>query len=127
MAIQKSVDIAVDNNATDVSPLDILEYTLEIQISDFFAYTSMFATDTISDGQHYYTDATHQPTMTVYGNPGWSLSGSMDTANVEILPNYTPADPAPNDGTTDIIFHISDELFDSQPSQWLAGGRLYTR
>jgi LPXTG-site transpeptidase (sortase) family protein len=123
MAIQKSVGIAVDNNATDFSPLDILEYTLEIQISDFFGYENLFATDTISDGQHYYTDGTHQPTMTVYGNPGWSLSGNMNALNVEVLPNYTPVDPAPNDGTTDIIFHISDELLTrNRPNGWLVGG-----
>src|SRR5581483_1773145 len=49
IAIQKSVQ-----NLTDSvnSPGDVLEYTLDFQISDFFAFQNLVIDDTFSDGQH---------------------------------------------------------------------------
>ncbi len=107
IAIQKSVSVFQDNNSPGNSPGDVLEYTYSFQISDFFSFTDIVSTDVISDGQRF--DDTFTPTLSLTEH-GSTSSGNFDLANYEVLSNYTPADPAPNDGTTTIIFNISDEL-----------------
>ncbi len=51
-----------DRNAIGPSPDDILEYTIELQISDYFGFDDLIFTDTFSDGQH--SDESFQPTFT---------------------------------------------------------------
>ena len=36
----------------ELSPGDVIEYRLEFQVSDYFAYDDFSVTDVISDGQH---------------------------------------------------------------------------
>ncbi len=115
IAIQKGVA-----NVTDSvnSPKDILRYTLNFQVSDFFAFEDISITDVISDGQHYYSDATHQPEMSINGN-GFTLPAApMDPGHVDVACNYSGVqggecdsnDPAPDDGTTSIVFEVSAEI-----------------
>jgi uncharacterized repeat protein (TIGR01451 family)/fimbrial isopeptide formation D2 family protein len=108
IAIQKGVSIAIDSGATGTSPGDTLEYTLEVQISDFFAFQSLVATDVFSDGQRW--DATFTPTLSVTEH-GSTSSGVFDAANVSIIEHFTGgAAVPPVDGTTEVVFAISDEL-----------------
>ena len=58
IAIQKGLAIAVDNAPAGYSPDDVIEYTLDIQISDFFAFEDTFVTDTVSYGQLWGTACT---------------------------------------------------------------------
>ena len=105
IAVQKSVANRTDATNT---PGDVLEYTLAFQVSDFFAFDGVTLRDIFTDGQRF--DATFTPTLTIAGN-GFSLpAAGMALANYTITPNYTPADPPPNDGTTTITFRVSDEI-----------------
>ncbi|MFN8480950.1 MAG: isopeptide-forming domain-containing fimbrial protein, partial [Kouleothrix sp.] len=118
IAIQKAVA-----NKTDASnsPGDVLEYTLDIQISDFFAFNALVVSDTLSDGQQF--DTGFAPTLQVNGNTFTLAAAAMNAANYTVAPNYTPASPAPNDGTTNIQFRLSNELLTrGRPNGSLLGG-----
>lgn len=107
IAIQKSVANVNDVGTAGYSVGDTLEYTLQFQVSDYFAFQNVVISDTISDGQHY--DPSFTPQLTVGGN-GFALpAAGLSAANYTVAPNYTPADPAPNDGTTTFTFRVSDE------------------
>ncbi|MCP3880977.1 MAG: isopeptide-forming domain-containing fimbrial protein [Sulfitobacter sp.] len=119
ITVQKSVTIVVDNGIAGASPGDVLEYTVNFQISDFFAFEGVTITDLLSDGQHF--DQTFTPTLSVTEH-GVASNGDMDGANFTESPNWTPADPGPNDGTTTIAFRISDELITRAFDKDLLGG-----
>ncbi|MCP4590487.1 MAG: DUF11 domain-containing protein, partial [bacterium] len=119
ITVQKSVAIAVDNGVAGASPGDVLEYTVNFQISDFFAFDGVAITDVLSDGQHF--DQTFTPTLWVTEH-GVDSNGDMDGANFTESPNWTPADPGPNDGTTTIEFRVSDEMITRLLDKDLPGG-----
>ena len=123
VAVQKHVNNLNPPN----SPGDILEYTYQIQVSDYFAFQDLVITDLISDGQHVVSGYT--PRLSVNGNGGYTLSSTEMTAgNYEVSCNYsgtqgsecTLNDPAADDGTTTLVLRISDELV----SQGRSSGRL---
>lgn len=117
IATQKSVSVV---GGGQPAPGAVLEYTLDVQISDFFVFDQVTLTDTISDGQRF--DTTFTPTLQIIGNPAsYNSSGAFNAANYTVAPNYTPADPAPNDGTTTITFRVSDEMITRSAA---TGGRL---
>lgn len=122
IATQKGVSVV---GGGQPAPGQVLEYTIDIQISDFFAFDQVVLTDTISDGQRW--DATFTPTLQIVGNPAsLNSSGAFNPANYTVSPNYTPADPAPNDGTTTITFRISDEMITRSGDGRLIGGCVPT-
>ena len=118
IAIQKGHTNSTEPN----SPDDVIQYTLSIQISDYFAFEDLVVTDVISDGQH--VDSTFTPTLAINGNNGYSLAAtnmtriSPDDLNYDIACNYsgtqgpecTESDPAGDDGSTKLVFRLSDEL-----------------
>ena len=63
-AIQKGVGIVdvLDAPPGGYSPDDTLEYTLDFQISDYFAFEDLVITDVFSDGQEWDCDLS--PTLT---------------------------------------------------------------
>ena len=63
IAIQKGVTIVADTGAVGASPGDTLEYTMTFQISDYFAFQNLIASDVFSDGQKFVAGFT--PTFTV--------------------------------------------------------------
>ncbi len=109
IAIQKSVAIFDDTGDSGPTPGDGLEYTLEFQISDFFAFQQLVITDVISDGQHIIGGFT--PTLEV-SEHGVTSSGPLDPANFTVIDHWTgaPVPVAPLDGTTELIVRVSDEL-----------------
>jgi uncharacterized repeat protein (TIGR01451 family)/fimbrial isopeptide formation D2 family protein len=118
IVVQKSVSNETDTNN---SPGDILEYTLEFQISDFFGFQNINLTDVFTDGQRYYTDATYKTTLTLNGNPATQnlAAVDMDVDHVDIACEYTGAsapsadcDTAPgvDEGKTTVVFNLSEEL-----------------
>ncbi|HXF86438.1 MAG TPA: isopeptide-forming domain-containing fimbrial protein [Anaerolineales bacterium] len=125
IAIQKSVVNVTDGN---VSPGDVLEYTLTFQVSDFFAFGSVVITDVISDGQRF--DSSFTPTLGVNGNPYVLALAGMSSANFDVSCNYTggpgaectSSDPATNDGTTTLIFRVSDEIITRGQNGRMVGG-----
>jgi len=126
IAIQKGVANLTDGQN---SPGDVLEYTLEVQVSDFFAFAGVEITDVVSDGQHVVS--TYTPELAVEGNGFSTPAADMDGANLDVICNYsgtqgsecTAPDPDPNDGTTRLVFRISDELVSrGRPDGNLLGG-----
>lgn len=122
IAIQKSGGILVDNAAPNLSPEDVLEYTLEFQVSDYFAFQNLVLQDILSDGQRL--DETYAPRLSINGNQFSLPVTAMDSANYDIIDHYTGGTPQvpPIDGTTEIIFRISDELVTNSLPMWMVGG-----
>ncbi|MFN8483234.1 MAG: isopeptide-forming domain-containing fimbrial protein [Anaerolineae bacterium] len=115
LAIQKSVQVVNDVGGAGPSPGDTLEYTLNVQVSDFFAFQNVMIDDIISDGQRF--DPSFTPTLDIQANPAsQNLSTTFAGANYTVTPNYTPASPPPNDGTTTIHFDVSGQLLASVPA-----------
>jgi uncharacterized repeat protein (TIGR01451 family)/fimbrial isopeptide formation D2 family protein len=123
--IQKFSEIAVDASPAKLSPGDVIEYRLEFQVSDYFAYDDFTVTDVISDGQRLLD--TFTPTLSFEGN-GYSLAAAdFDAANYTIDSDYTPISTAPNTGTTTVTFNISDELVTrGEANGYLIGGCVPT-
>lgn len=123
--IQKFSEIVVDASPAELSPGDVIEYRLEFQVSDYFAYDDFSVTDVISDGQHLLE--TYTPTLSFEGN-GYSLaSADFDAANYTIDSDYTPISTAPNTGLTTVVFNVSDEIVTrGQANGYLIGGCVPT-
>ena len=119
VATQKGVTVV---GGGQPAPGRILEYTIEIQVSDFFVFDQLVVTDTFSDGQRW--DAAFTPTLQILGNPAsLDSSGNFNSANYAVAPNYTPADPVlPNDGSTTVSFRLSDEMILRSGNGRLIGG-----
>ncbi len=114
VAVQKSATIVTDTGPAGPSPGDVLEYTLEFQISDFFAFRNLrIEYDQLSDGQRF--DSTFTPTLSVTEN-GSTTSGPFDASNYSVTVN------SPGTGTSDIFFDISGELILRGFSGMLLGG-----
>jgi len=115
LAIQKTVD---DVNHTGppnaVSPGDTLEYTIQFQISDFFAVQNFVANDLLSDGQAF--DPSFQPTLEVHGN-------GLEVANSDFAPENVVVTPQ-SDGSTSVAFLVSDELITRGYNGELLGGMV---
>ena len=97
IAIQKGLTTITDAGAPGNTPGDIIEYTLNIQLSDFFAYDNLVIDDLLSDGQRWTGTA---PTLSVNGGP----AAAMNPAN------FTFTVLSPGTGETDIQFRVSDEV-----------------
>ncbi|PKO13986.1 MAG: hypothetical protein CVU39_16535 [Chloroflexi bacterium HGW-Chloroflexi-10] len=132
IAIQKSVAMANDTGATGFSPNDTLAYTLNFQVSDFFAFQDVVITDTISDGQHF--DPTMTPTLFIGGNTYTLSVASYNNSNFDVSCNYStqPATPdgtnctindsAVDDGTSTLVFRVSNEIITRGQNGKMIGG-----
>ena len=110
VAVQKTV---VDlTHPGSVRPGDVLAYTVRFQVSDFFAFQNVLATDVFSDGQHY--DATFLPTLSFTRHGVTSPSASFQPADVNLGAQNT------TDGSTTVTFNVSGEL----AARGFAGGDL---
>jgi large repetitive protein len=109
LAVQKTVAVKIDTGAAGPTPDDTLEYTLNFQVSDFFAFQNVSLKDILSDGQRF--DPSFPPTLTVTED-GSSSSGSMNASHYSVITHYTggPSPVAPIDGTQELQFRVSDEL-----------------
>jgi uncharacterized repeat protein (TIGR01451 family)/fimbrial isopeptide formation D2 family protein len=66
IAIQKSGVVVTDNNAAGLTAGDVIEYTLDIQISDYFTFGDIVLTDLLGDTQRI--DSSFTPTFQVIEN-----------------------------------------------------------
>ena len=115
ITLQKQVTVTVDGGAAGISPGDTLTYTLNIALSDYFAFGntllnqgSFVVTDTASDGQ---TVVRGSATLTITVN-GVTLSIALP--NVPVPPNA--------DGTTSLVFDIARAIRDATGARaWLNG------
>ena len=113
LAIQKGVTIAVDTGAAGPSPGDTLEYTLDLQVSDFFALQNLVITDVISDGQRH-AGAAPQLSMVEHSG-GNSAIAPVNGANYGFAVSGTT-------GETTATFQISQELLTRGLDPRLVGG-----
>ncbi|MBN2044689.1 MAG: DUF11 domain-containing protein [Anaerolineales bacterium] len=114
IAVQKSV-----SNLTDasVSPGDLLGYTIDFQVSDFFAFGGLVVTDLLSDGQRVVPGTL---TFSLTANPDSAnlAEAAFTPANFDILCNYsgglgpecTGTDGTLPAGTSQLVFRVSDEI-----------------
>jgi uncharacterized repeat protein (TIGR01451 family)/fimbrial isopeptide formation D2 family protein len=129
IAIQKSVSVVGGGTP---KPGAVLAYTLNFQVSDFFAFQNISITDLISDGQHF--DPSFTPTMQINGNTYTLPAAGMNPNNVDVACNYTGGpgpecdsdNPAANDGTTTITFDVSPEIIARGQDGRLIGGCVPT-
>jgi LPXTG-site transpeptidase (sortase) family protein len=126
-AIQKGVGIFNDEGVSGYSPNDTLIYTLNFQVSDYFAFDDIVITDTLSDGQHW--DTSYTPTLAINGNQ-YSISSIFDLANYTVDETQIGNDTDPDtDGSTTVTFRVSDQILasnsiDTGPTDfgWMVGG-----
>ena len=115
LAIQKTVDDVIHTGPPNaVSPGDTLEYTIQFQISDFFAVQNFVANDLLSDGQAF--DPSFQPTLEVHGH-------GLEVANSDFAPENVVVTPQSN-GSTSVAFRVSDELITRGYNGELLGGMV---
>ncbi len=80
IAVQKAVAIAIDTGAPGPTPGDTLEYTLAVQVSDFFVAQDLVLADIVSDGQR--RDPGFAPVLAITQHTGGHVPSSvMDAAN----------------------------------------------
>lgn len=102
VAIQKNVQNVLDTNAVGNSPGDTLEWTIRVQVSDYFSAENFNLTDVFSDGQVF--DASFTPTWSYVENGTANPETTWDAANFTV----NAIDPAT--GLTTIDFRLSDQL-----------------
>ncbi|MFZ5885657.1 MAG: sortase [Chloroflexota bacterium] len=129
IAIQKNVSVI---GGGQPAPGAVLEYTHDFQISDFFAFNGVVITDTLSDGQHF--DSSFAPTLEINGNTYTLVPAVFNAANYDITCNYSGGpgpecefdNPAANDGTTTLVFRVSNEIIARGQDGRLIGGCVPT-
>ncbi|MFC4236918.1 VCBS domain-containing protein [Thalassospira xianhensis] len=108
ITVEKSATVAIDNGQSGLTPGDTLRYTLDLAISDYFAFGedffengSFIITDTLSDGQ----TLSSSPAATFT----YSMNGVTQTIDMTGATTTTPN----GDGTTDISLDIAQALRNS--------------
>jgi LPXTG-site transpeptidase (sortase) family protein len=114
------------------APGDIIRYTLEFAVSDFFALQNLVLTDLLSDGQHYYADGIYFPTLRVDGYDFFIPADAFSSDHLIVDCNYsggpgaecTLPDPggAGPAGSTALTFEISQEMLRRTYPGTLIGG-----
>ena len=138
IAVQKSSSLV---GGGQLDPKKVIEYTLNFQVSDYFAFDNIQLTDILSDGQRLDTGFT--PVLSVEGNGYTLAAAAMGAANYDINCYYTTSittttgtppgtecetNPGSNSGnpdqygTTQILFKISDEIIARGQNGMLFGG-----
>ncbi len=123
IVVQKSSSLDTDNAAPGLSPGDVIEYTLEIQVSDYFAFENIFLDDVMSDGQRLDLALTGNPTLTLNEagqapinltfTPGAAIGGAV---------NFSHVVNSPGTGETFMRFDLSKALRDNGHDDQLVGG-----
>jgi len=124
IAIQNTGPVIVTNAGdAGLSPGDVIEYTLDFQISDYFAFNNLIVTDLFSDGQFF--DATFIPTLIVNGNPFTLGVSSFNAANFTVDTSQVGNDLNPaTDGSTTVTFQVSNEMVTRGQNGRLLGGGI---
>ncbi|MBN1855740.1 MAG: DUF11 domain-containing protein [Dehalococcoidia bacterium] len=103
IATQKGVDLSNDVNAAGISPGDTLEYTIDFQISDYFAFQDIVLTDVIGDGQSFEDSPVPHLNVTEGGtSDGWDFEDGN---------TYTWSHDG-STGETSLTFYVSNLLND---------------
>ncbi|MEO1556693.1 MAG: isopeptide-forming domain-containing fimbrial protein, partial [Pseudomonadota bacterium] len=115
LAVQKSSAVAVDTDLPGViSPGDIYEFTLDVQVSDYFTFGDLVVTDVLGNGWDYVNTPGFVPTLVTVESNGGSLASEVLTPN-----ETTSFDPAT--GETTVVWDISQALLDAGQDGFLTG------
>ncbi|MBL8792872.1 MAG: isopeptide-forming domain-containing fimbrial protein [Planctomycetia bacterium] len=112
LATQKTAALVNDTGAPGYTPGDTVEYTLRVQVSDYFAFANVILTDLLGDGLLF--DAGFTPTLVV-SEHGVNTTTTFAVANFTVAPG-TPADA--------VTFRVSDQLVDEGQDGILQGGNI---
>ncbi len=103
IAVQKSQSLAIDVNAAGLGPGDTIEYVIQGQVSDYFAFGSLVINDLLSDGQSFLAGS---------ATLGVTESGGT-LASAPFLPGNVAVSRDGGTGLTAIAFNLSDQLIDA--------------
>ena len=117
LAIQKSVD----DESTDPirpKPTDILRYTLNFQVSDYFSINNLVLYDILGDGQSFLNSLTYNPRLNLH-IPGIDISNLfVNLTNPNQFYYYHNS----TTGITYLVFNITQLLIDNGYSGIVEGG-----
>jgi hypothetical protein len=123
IAIQKSVAIVTDNGASGYTPGDVVEYTLNFQVSDYFAFDNIVVSDSFSDGQRVDTNYTPKLTVTAHGVTNVSAAfASSNWTELALTDGITNNNIPPLEGGRQLTFRVSNELVARAANSKLLGG-----
>ncbi len=109
LTVIKTSAITDDVGGNGLSPSDTITYTIEFEISDYFALDSVVVNDILGDGQTY--DDTFNPTIELFQN-GSTINGNWD--NGTLVGGTGTAFSVVRDtvttGTTAITLNVSELL-----------------
>ena len=116
LAIQKGV--VDETHPSAPQPTDILHYTVNLQISDYFSIKELVIRDTLGDGQTFLTNLAHNPTLSLQ-LPNIGLVNLIfnlsDPSEFQMFHNSTS-------GVTYLMFNISQLLINNGYTGILEGG-----
>ena len=129
IAIQKSSSLVNDVGATGPSPGDTIAYQLSFQISDYFSFGDLIVTDVFSDGQRLAAGFT--PTFSITDRTGtvagsFTQSGGTPDLIVDLSEIGNDTNPA-TDGSTRLVFDVSQALLQCRRRRWRPAGRSQRR
>jgi fimbrial isopeptide formation D2 family protein/uncharacterized repeat protein (TIGR01451 family) len=110
LALQKSAEVIGGGSP---EPGDTVRWTISGQLSDFFSAGGLVLNDTLSDGQ---VVAAASPVLILRDGATVVSTGAIDGTNFDITVNP--------DGTTTLVFRVSDELARRGLDPTLVGGRV---
>lgn len=118
IAIQKSATIVTDTGTAGATPGDTVEFTLQFQVSDYFAFQNLVVTDVFSDGLSFVAGSATLQVNDGHG-VGGTTSGAFAAGNFTLTPNFSG-------GSDQLVFRVSDELSDRgfTANGQLAGGAI---
>jgi len=117
LAIQKSVD---DESTDPIQPrpTDILRYTLNFQVSDYFSLNNLVLYDILGDGQSLLDSLNYNPRLNLY-LPGIDISDLfVDLTNPNQFQYYHNS----TTGVTYLMFNITQLLIDNGYTGIVEGG-----
>lgn len=115
LAIQKSNALIADNNAPGNSPGDVYEFTLNVQVSDYFSFGDLSIEDILGDGWDYVDGSAEFFIVEEAGNIG--SAGSP----ISLTSNETVSDNTPGTGETTLVWDISQAMIDQGGDGLLVG------
>ncbi len=115
LAIQKSNAVFEDNNAPGASPGDVYEFTVNVQVSDYFSYGDLSVQDILGDGWVYEAGSAEFFVVEEAGNLGSASS------RISLTSNETVVDDTPGLGQTEVTWDISQAMIDAGGDGLLIG------
>ncbi|MDY9924548.1 carboxypeptidase regulatory-like domain-containing protein [Methanobacterium sp.] len=117
LAIQKSV---YDESTDPIrpKPTDILRYTINFQVSDYFSINNLVLYDVLGDGQSFLNSLTYNPRLNLH-LPGIDISNLLvNLTNANQFYYYHNS----TTGITYLVFNITRILIDNEYSGIVEGG-----